>query len=83
MEKANRDWCCFENNCEKQDWDSVFTKLHFRISPTTILVLHQAVPPHDTTKLRPCPLVYILRSDHPRFVQKCDYHNKKIMPISS
>jgi len=33
---------------------SVFTKLHFRIGPKTILVLPQGGPPHFTTKLRPC-----------------------------
>jgi len=26
----------------KQDWECVFTKLHFRISPMTLLVLHHA-----------------------------------------
>ena len=31
---------------KKQDWESVFTKLPFRIGSMTILVLHQAVPPH-------------------------------------
>ena len=30
----------------KQDCESVFRKLHFPIGPMTILVLHQAVPPH-------------------------------------
>jgi len=38
---------------KKQDWEFVFTKLHFRIGPMTTLVLHQAAPPHFTTKLRP------------------------------
>jgi len=31
----------------------VFIKPHCRICPTNILVLHQAVPPHFTTRLRP------------------------------
>jgi len=38
---------------KKQDWEFVFTKLHLRIGPMTILVSHQAVSPHNTTKLRP------------------------------
>jgi len=33
--------------------ESVYTKRHFCIDPMTILVSHQAVPPHFTTKLRP------------------------------
>jgi len=40
----------------ESDWEPVFIKLHFCIDPMTILVSHQAVPPHFTTKLRPCLL---------------------------
>jgi len=29
---------------KKQDWEFVFTTLHFHIGPMTILVLHRAVP---------------------------------------
>ena len=44
---------------QKQDWESVFTTLHFRIGLMAALVsLHQAVPPHFTTKLRPWLCVY-------------------------
>ena len=33
-----------KTHLKKQDWEFVFTKLHLRIGPMTILVLHQAVP---------------------------------------
>jgi len=33
---------------------SPYIKRHFCIDPITILVSHQAVPLHFTTKLRPC-----------------------------
>jgi len=42
-----------KNTSKKQDWETVFTQLHFCIGPMAILVLHQAVPPYFTTKLRP------------------------------
>jgi len=32
----------------------LYIKGHFCIDPMTIVVSHQAVPPHFTTKLRPC-----------------------------
>ena len=38
----------------KHDWESVYTKRHFCINPMAILVSHQALPPHFTTKLHPC-----------------------------
>jgi len=31
---------------KEHDWESVFVKLHFCIDPMTILVSHQAAPPH-------------------------------------
>jgi len=37
----------------KKDWESVFTKLHFRIGPITILVSHQVVPPTFYNKIAP------------------------------
>jgi len=39
----------------KQEWESVFIKLQFRIDPMSrpISVSQQVVPPHFTTKLRP------------------------------
>jgi len=37
----------------KQDWESVFKKLHFCIDLMTILVSHQAAPPTFCNKIAP------------------------------
>jgi len=41
----------FENTSKNQDWDSVLTKLQFRIGLMTTLVLHQAITPTFYKKL--------------------------------
>jgi len=51
--RTKRDKCCFQNTSKRQDWEPVFIKLYFWMDLMTILISHQAVPPHFTTKLRP------------------------------
>jgi len=48
---------------QKQDWESVFTTLHFRIGPMAILVLlHEAVPPTFYNKIAPMVVCLWLRN---------------------
>ena len=57
------------------------TKLHFRIGPMTMLVLHQAVPPHFTTKLRPWSLAHLgtMQSLQNQFVKAVAVHGVHII----
>jgi len=51
---------CFENTSKKQDWESVFTKRHFRIGPIAVLVLHQAVSPTFHNKIALMSVIVIV-----------------------
>jgi len=47
----------------------ILIKVHFRIIPIAILVLHQVDPPHLTTKLRPWVLRMFICHKHRLFVK--------------